>query len=260
MSKSERLRDRRPLFYAYGAEHEFLSTEKAASATPEERIRSIWPFLVRKVNEFAKTLKPRELVNFDHEDILSELWAAVAKRDHKWTPERGKYITFAAVIVDRELCSIRDRARTVQSPRNSSCRIKEYQAEAENGAISARRLKTMGDIMRTGDGTTQIGPGSQGDAPVCEERWVDPAQVLIGEESSASYREAIRSAFRSLSAIECLVMSRLNGLGGRPKQSVWKFAWMNSMDESEVRSIRSNATQKIRQHLTAIRHPVAECA
>ena len=34
-----------PFLYAYGGQHEYLDHEAAMAATPEERIRSIWPFL-----------------------------------------------------------------------------------------------------------------------------------------------------------------------------------------------------------------------
>src|SRR4051812_9532283 len=111
MSQNDRIRDKYPLFYAYGDKHTFLDDEAAVKATTEERIRSIWPFFVGRVLGFVESLKPRERVNFDPEDILSSLWIALAEKDDQWTLERGKYITFAGIIMDRELFAIRDLAR-----------------------------------------------------------------------------------------------------------------------------------------------------
>lgn len=71
---------------------------------------------MRKSLSFHRTLKAQNRVNFDPEDILAELYVAISLRDHKWTPDRGEYITFVGAIIDRELYAIGDRARTVESP------------------------------------------------------------------------------------------------------------------------------------------------
>lgn len=267
MSRNERIREKYPFLYAYGDTHAFLAVEEAVNATTEARIRSIWPFIVKRVLAFAESLKPRERVNFDPEDVLSELWVALAEKDHKWTPERGKYITFAGTIIDREFCSIRDRSRTVESPRNSSCRMKAYAKEEEDGSITPRRLKTSNDIRRTGDNTSRIAHGDklssesgESEAMVLCGNTKEPLEIVAESEGVAISLDAVKRAIRLLPPFEALVMGRLSGLWGKPKQSTWEIAWHTGREESEVRRAKSRAILRIRRHLISISHPAAESA
>jgi hypothetical protein len=102
------------------------------------------------VLKFADTLRPRDLANYDPEDVLTELYLALLlEKDHKWEPERGKYLTFAGTkVVENELHAIRDRSHTVHSPRNSSCRLKQYEPAQVGGTLSGRKAKTFADIRR----------------------------------------------------------------------------------------------------------------
>jgi hypothetical protein len=251
----ERIKDKYPMFFAYGGDHTFLDTEAARSADTETRIRSIWPFIVRRVLAFQQTLKPRDKVNFDPEDTLSELWIALAENDGEWSPERGKYITFAGVIIDRELCAIRDKARTVHSPRNSSCRMKEYKSEEEMGTISPRRLKTANDIRRTAEGIQPMtGNGPEFDKALDEE----PVSTLTVKEMTEETIDAIKAAIRSaLTTIEATVLGRLSGIWGNEPQTVWVVSLATARDQEEVRRIKARAWRKVREYLTTERHPAA---
>ena len=256
MQRRDRIRDRYPIFSAYGGEHEFLTTEAAIAATPEARIRSIWPFIVRRVIKFQESLKHRERANFDHEDTLTELWVALAEKDSEWSPDRGKYITFAGVIIDCELCAIRDKARTVHSPRNSSCRLKKYRAEEQSGTISGRRLKTANDIRRTSDGIGPISPGHSREATSIGVIHHDPAVVLAGREATEETIDALKVAIKAtLTPFEASVLGRLAGLWGRTPQTVWQMAWETGHDQGDIRRAKSRAFAKVRRHLLSIRHP-----
>ena len=81
MSGNERLRDKWPMLNAFGGSHVFLDTEGALAATPDGRIQSAWPYLVRRVLAFCKGLKPRERTNYDAEDVIAELYLALAAKD-----------------------------------------------------------------------------------------------------------------------------------------------------------------------------------
>lgn len=193
-------------------------------------------------------------MNFDLEDVAAELWVALATRDHKWSPERGRYLTFAGTIIDNELCSIRDRARTVQSPRNSFCRIKEYQAEAENGEISARRLKTLADIRRTGFGLSPIdGSGRDFDRAIHD----DPAASILTQEEADEKLNALRSAISILTPTEAEVLRRTAGIFGTPRQTSKAVAKSLELTEWEVAEIKARALQKVRSHLTAPKQSAA---
>lgn len=252
MSKNEEIRSRFPIFDAYGKTHEFLDEAETVAATVEGRIKSVWPFIVSRVLEFSRTLKGRERINFDPEDILTELWVVLADKDALWTPERGKYITFVGIIIDREFSSIRDKARTIHSPRNSSCRMKKYREEEEGGTISDRRAKTAADIRRTGAGPKDLCLDSHNQRTTS----LEPISVMAGSEKAAENLDAISKAVRRLSPFEAYVVGRLIGLWGRSQSSVWLIAWETGREQVEVRRASDRAKLKIRKHLNAIRHPV----
>ena len=245
--RSESIRDQFPIFNAYGANQEFLDNAAAAAVGVEGRIRSIWPFIVRRCLAFAKSIKPRERTHFDPEDILSEIWVKLAEKDALWSPDRGKYITFAGVIIDRELGSIRDKARTVHAPRNSAGRMKDYRKEEADGSITRRRSATASDIRRTRFGSCDIAHASgvaSLNSPV-------PLDFLSEEESRAAAAASVASAIKKLSPLESMVIGRIFGLWGKPEASVWLVAWEFGRSQEEVRRIKDRAVLKIRKHLAA---------
>ena len=77
MSKNERIKDRYPALFTYCGTHKFMDASATTETSFEDRVRSVWPFVVRRVLSFVKTLKPRELANYDPEDIIGEI---------KWNP------------------------------------------------------------------------------------------------------------------------------------------------------------------------------
>lgn len=247
MKKNERIGDKYPALYTYGGKHAFLTSEEAAAETREARIKSIWPFLVRRVLNFSKTLKPRERVNFDCDDVVNELWAAIAEKDCLWSADRGKYITFAAVIIDRELCAIRDKSRTVQSPRNSSCRMKKYRGMQEDGSISSRCRQTAADIARTGENSADINDkwGIESQAAS------SPASALETQEAASENLSLIKGAVRQLEPFEAQVLGRFSGLWGQQPESLWMIAFRCGREVNEVRRVKDRAVRKIREHLTA---------
>lgn len=245
-----------PLFIAFGERPAFLSAEDTAEATTEGRIKSIWAFLVRKALNFHRTLKPQEKVNFDLEDLLAELYVALAERDHKWSPDRGKYITFAGAIIDHELYAIRDKARTVESPRNASGRMKQYLREEEAGTITPRRLKTSRDIRRTGDCTAEIGPDRADLFSTNEE----PASIVIRREDADDATEGLRIAIQQLAPDEAEVLVRLAGVFGRDRESMAAVALHLGHDLPSVRRIASRARRKVRKFLADTGRAPAEAA
>lgn len=255
MSRRSSLRDQYPALFSYGDQHKFLTTEEAELATPEERIRSIWPFLVRRILLFQARLKPREKVNFDPEDTLSELFIILMEKDAQWTPERGKYITFAGTIIDHELCAIRDKSSTVHAPRNSSCRLKEYQAEEDAGTISDRRLKTYNDIRRTSESSACVDGSDPGVFQVPCARHADPADSAVRSEAADEAGAALQAAILQLDYSEAVVIGLLSGLWGHRPQNATEIAWRTQRSPAEVRRLYSNAVSKIRDHMTAFGHP-----
>lgn len=243
------MRYRYPALNAYGSKHKFLTEEEAVSASAEERIRSIWPFLVKRILSFVATLSPRDRVNFDADDVLVELWISLRENDAEWIPDRGKYITFAGSIVERELCAIRDRARTVESPRNSSCRMKEYAKEEAAGVLTERRARTAADIKRTSDGIKAIG-NTYDDVRI--DHLEDADTIAERNEEIEESRGIISVAIaKALTVEEAGVLGRLSGLWGREGASAWRIAFETGRELSEVNRIAARARKKLKDYLAA---------
>jgi DNA-directed RNA polymerase specialized sigma24 family protein len=246
--KRDQIRDHYPCFYAFGDHHRFLSAEEAINASFEDRIRSIWPFMVRRVLAFQASMKPRDKVNFDPEDVLTEIVLALLENDGEWTPERGKYITYATTIMEREMYSIRDRARTVQSPRNSACRLKEYRAADEAGVLTEKCRKTAEDIERTTHSVQPISPrsGVQHDRITTE----TPPDTAISREDASSSGDIVAAAIAAaLEPMDALILGRTEGLWGRSPESPWLVGFKLGITTQKVRASIARSKKKIKQYV-----------
>lgn len=242
---------------AFGARQEFLDVAGTVEATAAERISSIWGFVVRKALAFDRTLKPNERANFDLDDLLAELYVALAERDHLWTPERGKYITFAGAIIDHALYAIRDKARTVESPRNSSCRLKEYQKEEDAGTITPRRLKTANDIRRSGDRTTEVNEDKADFGFSTKE---EPAAILIRRHDADDATEGLLLAIQQLPHDQAEALIRFHGVFGAERESARDVALFLGRDEQAARNLLGTARRAVKRFLIESGHASATAA
>lgn len=243
-----------PLLVEMAKEQEFLDHNIGDIATTEERIKSIWPYLVKRSVMFYKTLKPREQVAFDPEDIALELYVALREKDEFWDAAKGKYITFAMEIINRELCSIRDRAPTVESPRNSACRMREYDDDEENGDMTERKRRTAAQILSTKDiAAISTDREESGVIAFTEE---SAADVVIKDEKHVALAKAVSSAIRmSLDAVESAVLGRTYGLWGCEEWGVRRIAIGLRKSMPHVNRMRSTALRKIKRHFTLFEYP-----
>lgn len=190
-----------PIYAEYADNAKQLSTQEAINATREERIHSVWRMMVHETRRFLSKSKYRNRANFDAEDILSELWIALAERDHWWSPERGAYTTFASTIIHHALIVIADRSPTVQCPRNSTSRIKNAQDRCKNGTLSPKRAVTLQALLRVNshisslfDGYDHNRPGRNSDvsphftctpkrpSDIVDPRIPDPSETITNQE------------------------------------------------------------------------------
>jgi hypothetical protein len=236
---------RYPVLAAFGDHVQFLSQAEAASASRDERIRSVWPFLTQLVLEFAATLPPRARGNFDPEDILLELYVALCQKDGLYDPGRGHYVNFVGSIATRELLAVRDRMATVRCPKNGLSRARQY-AEAEAAdRLSEQQRWTHRDLMRA--------LGAHGVGPTAE-----PADGLAGaaeQPRDDEYRrlcEAIRRALFGLSFAEARVLSRAYGLFGRRAETVEEIAAAEGKSRPDVQKVLNLATRKFRRRLESL--------
>ena len=242
------LRDRYPLCTVLGRDYVPLDDEAAMAATTEGRIRSVWPFMVRRAAAFQKTLGPRGQANFDLEDTLAELWVAIAERDHKWDRGRGRFITFAGTVVDHALDSIRDRARTVQSPRNSSWRLKEYRVAEEAGTLTPRLAKSQADIRRA---SGELEEADFGDWRIASGD--DPAGLAERREADAN----LAAALSDLDPTEAAVVRYAYGLDGNPALTIDQIAATLGRSPDAVRRAKARALATLRERLQELGHSAA---
>jgi hypothetical protein len=192
-----------------------------------------------------ETLQPRERANYDAEDVLMECWLALRDRDHKYDPERGKYITFAGPVIEHHLYAVREKARVVRSPRNSSCRLGGYaQAEAE-GRISPRTAKTANDIRRT----ARDPGGISGDEYVPSS--ADVQAEVIERELRAIGRDAIIEALDVLTLDECRLIGGVFGLWDGHARTVMEIAAEAGDDADRLYRVKRSAVAKLRAYLGA---------
>lgn len=234
--------------YMFGRYPRRLTHEQMPTATADERIESVWPFLVKLAIGFHLRMKPGDKVNFDIEDVLSELYIKLKRSDDSWSPERGLYITFAASLSRRVMSSIRDRAHTVHSPRNSTCRLKRYKKQQSEGDLKPKKERTLADMVRVVEGARPIT-----DASFCVA--ADIPEPLLQDEISEERKEGIAVALRQLDPAECLIVRALSGLWEGEALSVKDLAAKLNYSDPEIRRVYGEATDKMRAYIREIDHP-----
>lgn len=219
-----------------------------AAATPNQRIATVWPLICAKATTFVGTLKGRERANWDAEDVANSIWVTLRTKDAKWAPDRGKYVTFAAVVIHNELCSIRDQAGTVEGPRNVTDRLKEYQAEEDEGTLTAKRAETFESIRRVVGEWKPVGDAAR----MTTERPDDAAESA---ELGARFRAAIVEAMKELTPLEARVAGLSYGLWGQERQTADQIAAIVDRRVGIVRQAKKSAGDKIRERLRESGHP-----
>lgn len=239
-----------PVFFVFGHYHRFLNLDEASSATPEERITSVWPFVVKQVSAFISSLHQRELVNFDADDVLIEVWIELRQKDCKWDPRIGTYISFAGKIIHHLFVRIRERSRTVESPRNATCRLKECISLLQSGKnLTEARSKNRNDILRTINGTSLMG-----EVVPEYEHHSSPESDCLGQEHEIILEDAVKRSVSALSPLEAFVLGRLHGLWGNESQTLDQVAKSLRKTHKEVARIRDKAYKSMRDFLESEFH------
>ncbi len=134
-----------PNFWPYarqGPTLKGLSAAEEAQLEPHERIRRVWPMIVRLCSQHTEVMRPRG-VEVPTDDLIQEFVLHVLERDHKWNPARGKYTTF----VGRLWRNVRQRQiethGVVTGPHNAWSIMKRFQARHEAGQLSKAECKTL---------------------------------------------------------------------------------------------------------------------
>jgi DNA-directed RNA polymerase specialized sigma24 family protein len=148
-SQLEKDAEEYPSLYPFGTDLvDFLDQEEEPRAPFEQRLRSVWRYIVGRVKRFAATLKPREAAILDCEDIVNTVAAQLLEKDGLWDPGRGKYSTFAEQIVRNVLSTCHEQARAVSGPANSHGRLQGYYQRRGEGTLTRGMWCTMTSIER----------------------------------------------------------------------------------------------------------------
>ena len=230
-----------PLCLALGTYHKFLTSDQAASSTPNERITSVWPYICNKASEFTATLTPRERANFDVEDVITEIWLYIRERDHKWTPERGQYISFVGPLVHNCLYGLREVTRTIESATNTCSRLKKFDQESEKGELSESKRKTMEAMQRS-----VSGPDKLTDTIVKND---SPDSEIIAEEEHREIVLAVVDLVRHVSYEEASIIGPYLGLWGQKKLKFGQIACKLGTTSTRVKEIYTEVILRLSTRL-----------
>lgn len=150
LSRIEHAAEQQPGLYAFGTKRiRSLSKDEEVDAPFERRLEAIWPWIVTRSRRFVQQLSSRERAHLSTEDLVQSIVIALLERDAKWVPARGRYITFAEAVARTVSIRSRNRARIVTAPANAARRLKHYQIQDAQGALSPAQQDTMRALQRT---------------------------------------------------------------------------------------------------------------
>lgn len=242
------IRRKYPALFVHGhGEIPPLGAEEERTATRDERIRSVWPLLVRNVLRFEESLKPRERANFDAEDAIGELWVKLAEKDSLWVPERGRYYNFAASVCNTTLDRLRDRARTVKTPGNSSGRLRKYKEKEDAGTLKPGEARTMNDLKRAVSGKLACAghDTDQGGVDVASDGH-PPDQTTIRRDERQAASADVAFALAILSPSEASALGAIYGLWGQPQSPLPVVAAAQGKSLAKLRDLTAAAVSKLR--------------
>ncbi len=193
----------------------YLSSAAARDLGASDRIRSIWPLLVRTVLQFHSRLRGRRRINYDPEDILSHLYLLLLERDRDWDPDRGLYFSFAYRCVSHELEHIRERASTVQAVHNARNRAAGYEEDRAAGRLTDTKARTLERLQQAMSlGTTEHR----------EEHDLRTVESAAAAAERADHEDAIlqevRRALARLPRAQAMVLAQYYGFASSINRSI----------------------------------------
>ncbi len=248
MTRLERDALEYPGLYAFGtAPLVPMARDCEAGAPFEARLKSVWPYIVRRARRFAATLSDRERANLEAEDLVQRITLALVERDAKWEPARGRYITFAERVIRNVVVIERERARVVEAPSNAVSRLRTYRDLAAQGKITAKQRETMLAI----EGVLGETEAVRGQGPSSPD-WGDTGGDVgrCGE-----MRAEVVAAIRTLALpLQAYVLARSCGLfDGLTLTTEEIAAGLPGVDAKRVRSLQARGKTSLRDRINRLR-------
>ncbi len=238
-----------PLFETLSKMSIELTEAEQKKAAPKDRLASIIPYMLQRAWGFARTLTTSQRINYDPEDTLSEIYEEMLLKDEKWNPELSSYMTFAHMMIDHLLIAIRDRSRTVHSPRNSGSRLAAYEAKRVLGELTGPTLATANAIQgtRTDPVGTQDYDSETGTAVL---------DSLCRAEEENVLAKAMLMGLSVLSPYEAAVVGSKWGLWGKEIRNITEIANDLGMSALEVRGVLNGSESKMKEKLAKMEHAI----
>jgi DNA-directed RNA polymerase specialized sigma24 family protein len=169
------------------------------------RINGVLPMLTGMTRRWLRHLPARHRDQFDAEDVLQELWAALIAKDHHYDPARSKYTTFSRIVAWQRLAELADQLN--RGPRQEALgfdpagpddnSVFESATHAEAAERASRRLRPALErlddshhfvVTRSfGIGTTPMGATEQAAWLLC----TVPRVLLLRSEGERELRHAL---------------------------------------------------------------------
>ncbi len=216
----ERSAIRYPALFPYGpVAPPRLTPEQEATASFDDRLKSVWMYLAKGVMAHSRKLNPRERANLSIEDAIQGVVEALIERDSKWSPDRGRYITFAGFVMRHALATLKEKAHTLALPSNAMLRLHTYQQLEREGRISKKQSLLLRRMLATLGEAESI---DKYDRPSFD---ADPAAAEQRMEEVRAAEKKVRTILRGLERpAEAFVLSRMHGLGKEAPQTHYEVA------------------------------------
>jgi DNA-directed RNA polymerase specialized sigma24 family protein len=237
--------------YAYGRASKRLSREEEKTASFEDRFHSVLPWLATQCTNHLTTLRDRERAATSVDDLLLEAWIVLRRKDAKWRPATGKYMTFATLVVRRMMIDTRCKLGVVPGPVNSWFLLKKIQgkeAPTPREAESARKILATSHVYGITQGQ-ESGDDEEGRVSLghCDHSCT-PDGAVSNRESVAEVREVIKELIVRLNPMEALVVGWGFGLWNVGPYSDNEIAEKIKCSPKKIVRLRISALEKMRDH------------
>ena len=254
MSRVERAAALNPALFAFGVKPlRSLSRKEEATAVFEDRLRSVWAWIVARSSRFTSSLSNRERANLSTEDLVQRIVITLMERDALWDPKRGRYITFCERIMRNASIQERERARVVAAPSNAMARLRKYRAEVadreseDDFAGGADHVASRDRPLSFSQRRTMMAlDGVIGEVVALDDQDIEDVRSCTRCASSDS-RDSLISAIQEMGTpTHAYVLARSYGLGGTAPESPAALAKRMGVTVHDLKRIKADASDRIR--------------
>jgi hypothetical protein len=168
--------------------------------------------------------------------VCQEVYVELLKKNDKWIPERGSYITFAATLARHVFVRIKEQARTVHLPKNGHALLHIANEKIAAGTMTDKANATAQRLMISAKEVSRFedvegGVESQGAATVDE----------------YAMRAQAKSVVMVLEANEAVAVGMKFGLWGQPIRRLPEISRALGITQADAERLLAGAMAKMRE-------------